>query len=76
MLVDFLPLHHEESPYLLESGVFHKHVGVLVLPLVLWVVTHQVLGQKDARVEPFFNTRIDLILLSIHQSVDFTGELL
>ena len=55
---DFLSSQREESTELLCVGPFNKELLIFEFGAVLGIVTHQVLTEVDAGVEPFPNVRV------------------
>ena len=55
VLKDLLSLANEESSNLFHSGKLFKKVGILQLGSLIWVISHQVFSQEDARVESLSN---------------------
>lgn len=76
MSVNLRFLCHEESADLFKTGVLGKALGVFACVSVHWVVPHEVLSQEDAGVESVLDALVDLPIIGVHQSVDFSRQLL
>ena len=61
VLEDFLTLGDEETTNFLDSALLLKQFSILQLDSMLRVVSHQVLCQEDAWIEPCANASIDFI---------------
>ena len=63
MLKDLLSLVNEESTDFLYPALLFEQIGVLELGTVRWVVSHEVLSQEDAWVEPGADAGVDFIYI-------------